>query len=940
MWNAPERMGRVAAIAPGAPQPVPNQIFTPEYLNKIRSGTNETEKAEARRVADPLLTISDEAWREMIPDYSPYPSFGLLFVCPFCGRKLGQQDPHNRNRFDIAQPHEAARPCCDTVMYEDTGDAPADYPYKADRVLKVAHMDGTVHDYPYWEGKNRLGDPSVLFARSAVWKTRLDYIHFTALPALANAWLKTGDERYARKALAIFHRLAEVYPAWPLWEYPKTNETYSWYRDQIDGRYDTPKKGGLAMGTDGKPLTREAFDALPRPNRFSEPSWGDANRFGTHGMGFFLGKLGWYYLAVKASPAAKTYSKEAFGDPDRLEAFIESRLFNELAKEFSSGRPMLGNYAQATMGEAVYIGVAANDPYLYNLGLEIADSLTLNHEYPDVSFQEGSILYNGQMSGTHNIVRDMLGGASDERERVFPFTKFARENMYRVFEGMSTWRGVQSGHGDGNDGEWVVGRVYGTRYGNPKADWAQWKEQPYDPSDPTRPISRFLPNYGFAVLASGAPGHRLESLFLFDKNVGHTHQGNLNLQLAWEGSLIAPELGYCAFWRTLDVSERNPMHDAIYAVPWRYRLLDNAEPKDGFNGVLEHENVWSLSHCGVFQNTVLVNERAGRHRGHTKTGYSQPVTLSAPPGSGGVGSILQVAEAEDATSWPTAGVDVTLYRRAVVNVERPDGRAYVADLFRVRGGERQCYEFKMPRAEIVRTDLSAGKEVGNGEAYLESIPGVKEWQTDAPEWSGNHADLGFRYLNDMTVYPAPESWWVRWLWDPRIRLDEAAGFPNVVVDMRGVEIPGPQQETRDEVWLSRSDYPLRLNEMIGEKRFQSAVVFEKGVSVYSRFRQGQPGLMTRFAHLFEMHEEGTSSTVMQAKYWPLAPSSVLDPSDRDDYGLALEVGFDDGGRDWLVSAPDAEGRHVEGAPEDLETAARFALVRTDRDGSFLEGALV
>jgi len=921
-WHAPERLERVAAIAPGAMQPVPQQIYTPEYLEELRAQATPEEVATVRRIADPLVAISDADWRALIPDYSTYPSFDKGFTCPYCGVDLGQMDPTGPNTFDIRKPHQAIRRCCDTVIYERPEDAPADYPHLPNKSLRIPHLDGALHDYPYWEGKNRLGEPTIVFARSAVWKTRLQYIREGALDALFHAWLKTGDERYARKGLVIYHRLAEVYPNWPLWSYAFGGRIdYTWWKDQVDGKLDVVKKGGLANDAEGKPLTREAFEAQARPNWFGNAPWGQANRLGLNSLGFYLRGLPLYYLAFKASPAAKSYSQEVFGNPDRLEAFIEERLIKELAKEFVASRPVLGNYAQSTMSVAVYLGVGAQDATIYNFGLELADYLPLNHGFPDVSFAEGAMGYCRMMGYSHIAARTMLGAAAAERERAFPFAKFAADNVGRIHVNASTFRGVESSHGDGVDVDFVTG------------------DRPYDPADQARPLSRFLPSYGFATLSSGAPGSRVESLFLFDKNSFHNHLGNLNLQLAWEGALVAPELGYCSWWRPLDVSQRNPLYSAIQGIPWRYRLLDTMI--DGFN--MATENVWSLSHSGVTQNLVLVNERAGRSRGFVKNGYAQPLTLSAPPAAG-VGTMLQVAEAEDRESWSYAGVNVPLYRRAVVNIERPDGRAYVADLFRVTGGERHCYQFKVPRAEIVGTDLQNGQTFATAQEHLDTIPGVKDWQgvyARYPEM-GNVSDSGFRFLTDVSVHKAMDrTWRVTWLWDHRLRKDVAEPkFPKVMVDMRKVGIDADSSRVRNEVWLSRANYPTSLNETIEGKRQAGTVAFEKGMSLYSSFREGKPGLVSRYAHLFELYPEGQTSAIAKTRSLPVPPTKVLSHGIRDQYAIGIETTFADGGRDILISAADHETRRFTNRTDGLQTSARFALLRLDPAGAFQEGAVV
>lgn len=932
-WHSPKRGDRVAAICPGSQRDVPKTIYTKGHIRELREAVAK-DKAKLERTAaaaEVYASVSDDEYRKMIIPYSGYPAPSVCgFVCPLCGRVCGACDPQIRGTFDIRKPYQVTRRCCDTVVYERQEDAPADHKYRPNGHVMVRHFDGTPHRYPYWKGKDRLGNDSILFPRSLVWQTRMEHLRWHALRCLADAYLYTGAEKYARKALVILKRLAEIYPSLPLWGKPRCVMDYKWLLAVIQNR--PTRHGGLARGKDKRPLSRGEFEAWPRPSPYAFPPWspttvGNKNRFGEYILGYSLRQLPRAFLIVETSASMEQCSVEWFREPGRLEALVRENLFEEIAKEFSACPVAKGNYAPQIMSQAVYVGIAARDRYLFNTGLQLADILLLNHAHQDVAFEQGSVQYVLMMSGYHNNVRNMLGALSQEREAEFPFARFARDNMARVAKCMSTFRGVLSGHGDGNDFAVVP------------TDTSPYKSEPQ---------SRFLPGYGFAVLCSGARGRRTESMLLFDRNTGHNNRGNLNLQLGFEGMLVAPELGYCANWRMLDTTNSNPVHDALMKIPYRYRLLENRNGGEA----LGHLKIRRLAKSGAMQNTVLVNERAGRMGWATETGAAAGLTLSAPSTPGGVGATLQVAEAEDRRSLPAAGVGCRLYRRAVLNVERPDGRSYVVDIFRVAGGQRHCYQLKLPRAHVVQTSLGKARPVGNAQKYLNTKPGVLAWQVTrrSPVGSPDVADPGFEFMNVVKVHSnLAGTYHVRWLWDPSLRKpgtdsSRAGKYPQVVVDLHGVRPRDTEAGRRpiagEEVWLSRAHYPMRLTETVDGKQQDGAVAFENGMSVYTHFRMGSPALASRFTHVVEMYTHGGAPAIKKIVPVAVAPSPVLDPSVHDHYAVGLDVEFVKGGHDVVVSAPDSQLRSVGDKPGRMAVAARFALLRFGETGKFEFGGII
>jgi len=977
-WFSPRRCKDVASIAPGRRRKMPDDFFTPEAVAEMRRRAEEDAEEKARVAAvvaqaERLARLSDQDYREMIIPYSGYPLHGYTMVCPFCGRKCTAHDSALPNEYDFHKPYQTRRRCCGTVVYEREEDYPPDYAYRPNGVVQVPHFDGAERPYPCWRGKNTHGEPTIFFPRSLVWQDRMDALRDKVCSTLAEAYLYTGDEEYARKTLVILHRFAEIYRDLPLW----TRLDVS--REEWEFKQPTIAKGrsgGLAPSPSDptRPLTREEYEAWPRPARYARAPWvtGPSAEMGPTRFGMMAGiywggleDMSLAYLMVKNSRGMAELSTELWDAPDKLDAFIREGLLEELAKECTAYPPLMGNYISLTMIGCYYLGLAARSDYLYNLALDFADLTLLTHVYPDIAFEQGSLLYIGMMGGYHNNVKKMMGRQIATRDAEFPFSKYARENFWRVFANMSTFRYVQSKHGDGEDSPFPIGWHPGSGTGQPPPCNRMCGPTPCDPEDERRCASRFMPGYGFATLTSGAPGARTESLILFNRSWAHNHSVTLSLQLAFEGFMVAPEIGYCAWWRTLDVTPKNPKYDQLMALPYKYKLLDADAPAPGLDA---RRDVWSrwdsgvnnLSHCGVLQNHVLVNERAPARVGQGRRGGGRALTLSAPRSAGTVGATLQVVEVEDPESFRIAGVNCELYRRSVLNIERPDGRAYVVDLFRVTGGERHLYQLKLPGADLAANTLADPVRAGNGQDYLDTKPGVAESRSRAHGSIEDQADGGFQFLNRLLIFrDLPEDYRIAWRRDLKrfapkspetlagkpVFASWIENAPTVVVDMRVVNLPLPpfdsgQHAADEEVWFSNAHYPCRLEETVDGAPQTGITAFENALTVYSRFRSGRTSLESRFAHVFEMYPQGQQSVIKQ-----IAPLFPAPKQLESSYVAGLNILFRDGGRDLVASMPDCKWRDLAGSGAGLPgegsgIAARFALLRLAPDGGFLCGEVV
>lgn len=136
-------------VWPGVAIPMPPEVFPPAYRAKLMEGKDQFLTSSLPRVKGYLDTPA-EVWRERFPVLStfgwdfPGGAGPYNFTCPSCGRPLrwGQADIYGGS---------IVSDCCGATFYEDPERFPAGSPGKPDHVMRLPHLDGSVHDYPYYE---------------------------------------------------------------------------------------------------------------------------------------------------------------------------------------------------------------------------------------------------------------------------------------------------------------------------------------------------------------------------------------------------------------------------------------------------------------------------------------------------------------------------------------------------------------------------------------------------------------------------------------------------------------------------------------------------------------------------------------------------------------------------------------------------------------------
>lgn len=200
---------------------------------------------------------------------------------------------------------------------------------------------------------------------------------------------------------------------------------------------------------------------------------------------------------------------------------------------------------------------------------------------------------------------------------------------------------------------------------------------------PLNQLSDNLTGFGYAALRAGAPATARAAWLYYGRSNGHGHRGTLNLGLYGFGVDLAPDLGY---------------------------------PEYADAGAQRHE--WTSN--TISHNTVLVDAKPQGHQ-----------WVSLPRGFGATERV-QMVDIEAPKVYPQASV----YRRVTAQIAVDDNSSYVLDVFRVVGGREHHFSFHA--AEGVATANGLALVPQTGAAARISFP----WRT--PSTAGQYGALSQR----------------------------------------------------------------------------------------------------------------------------------------------------------------------------------------------------
>lgn len=483
--------------------------------------------------------------------------------------------------------------------------------------------------------------------------------------ALADAFIYTGDARYAHKAAILIDRISDVYPDMD-W---KPYALRGWYHS--DGRTKTGKIEGSIWETGMISVLARGYDAI------------QSGTEGDEALFRFLGEIGARYkLAPKGS----------------RELFLRNVDDNLLrcARQAILDERIMGNFGMRQRTMAVLALALNQDPE--------------TSQWIDWCFSpEGGDVKGGIVS---RVDRDGVGdeGAPHYAIGVWagslgPFADLIveRRNLYaelphfrRLFTAgwrMSVLDWTMPNIGD-SASTGYIGRtacelpsvlrpflhagdpesaVAAFELNGNKADGLGQDIFAADPQGIERAIAaaakdyrghrrdggRHLPGYGLASLESGRGPDGKAVWLYYGRNTGHGHQDRLNFGIYAYGVDLTPDLGYPEFAggnsEQVDWNQHTVSHNAL--------LVDNQAQKDSW------------------------------------TGY--PLVYKRLPGLG----VMQI---------DGGGVydGVSLYRRTMLQVECPGDHVYVVDLMEAKGGSDHLLSFHGAPGQVEARGLSFQKQPG------------------------------------------------------------------------------------------------------------------------------------------------------------------------------------------------------------------------------------
>ena len=685
--GSPVVRAETAVLAPRKPQwPLKTSrvLMTDEEVARVRERCRRDKAAAdyrdyiVRRVSD-WAAMSAEELRSLLPDSRVPRAFDVSAKgCPVHGTAIYRHgtypwklDP--KHPFTVTCPVGGERyPSNDFEAYYRGG--------MTDRsLLTGSHAD----DGRGWVAPD--GEKYWFVAYACHWNWAEHFL--PTIARLAEAYVMTGDLRYARSAIAMLDRVAEVYPGM---DYSKQSRYAELRRGQYQGKirnaiWETGTLTWLARAYD------RVFDALVGPNAVSLP-WRSAEEiranieanlleegFDAIARGDILGNYGSHQESLITSALARQHGpmgdliRDVFmrtGTKDQRDEGIHYALFNLVDKD---GMPY------ETSPSYCWGWVASL--------VRIAESL-----WP---------------SGTNLYQHPRLEAMLDAPLRISCLGRFT----------------PAIGNAGSITSEWIgpAPEVYDTAYrrlGKPEYAWAFHRlgglkasrlnslgdllKEPLSANEKAReamrayvhrPRSRFLDGYGLAILNN--PADMLAVSMYYGLRGGHGDWDKLNIELFGQGQRLSPDLGY----------------------------------PDAMNAFVPGIYSWSMH--TISHNCVSVDRTR------------QTATVASPVLRFHDSPTVQVVDVDGGGVFP----QVDVYRRTLVLVNTGEQDGYLVDVFRVRGGGEHVLSmhglegvFEWAGSELsapVTEGTCAGRDVPYGAMYDDPKLGAAGYRGGYGSYTGS-----------------------------------------------------------------------------------------------------------------------------------------------------------------------------------------------------------
>lgn len=549
-------------------------------------------------------------------------------------------------------------------------------------------------------------------------------ITLSALDVLSNAYILIGDEKYAHAASVLFDKIAEAYPTCTVGsiDYPgapggrfeRTQYQVARVLVHFARYYDLLYNSPSmdAPSITGKATIKKAVEENVLRNGADYCL--EQSKTGRYGLTNGQADFTRGVLVVGIVLDDKNYIDWALNGPQGVWNFLENNLDRD------------GQYYETSLGYA---------SHALNLYVDMAEMLA---NYRSADYPQGINLYshpklsralgysNWDMICAGHMPRfgDWSPDISklEDSKSFDPITFMWVEHLYR-----------RNSLGKSNE-EWARllnelsgGDIEAARASFPNNNWLLFHAEPV-PSLPAKPSnkrqSKLLDGKGVAILRADDGPEGRAVLIRYGPSVCHGHLDDLNINFYALGRELTYDLGY---------------------------VLGSAHVQKGW------------AHQTASHNLVVVNER--------------PQMLAGPTGGSAhlfaEENTIRMVEVSADASYESEGV--SLYRRTLALIESHKGCSYLADIFRVRGGnthdlfwhaigERLTIE-GAELGELENEGSLAGKEYDWGRRIGPDgdIIGVKDAK---PYWNPPPGN-GYGFLYDIRRGQIKQSCSANWVVDPK-----------------------------------------------------------------------------------------------------------------------------------------------------------------------------
>jgi hypothetical protein len=577
----------------------------------------------------------------------------------------------------------------------------------------------------------------------------------SALTAFRDAYLYTGEAKYARAGTVLLDRVADVYPDMDISAYDRSVFLNS------DGRKNTGKVIGSIWETGLVKTFISAYDAF-------FPAMDDPETV--------------RFLAGKAAACGMSNPKASGADIRRnIEEGIILQVYPAVKAAQICGNDGMHQSALAfaavvydTMPETkewldfvFKTGGLARNPYRVTGG-NVLNSLVANVDR-DGHGNEASPGYNGIWLNQHQLTADILDGY-DLYPEADLYNNPKLRKMFSAFYPLTLSEAYTANIGDtaktGNPGISVklsdmvkafdkfgdpiyaqmayflngnsADNLHGDIFSPEPELIGERIRQAVAEYGPLNLPSVHLSGYGFAALRDGVslyaargeggrqpastdgdahaePWGTMRDVWLYyGRNTGHGHRDTLNLGMHAFGLDLTPDLGYPEFADIFDM----------------------------------HRAQWVLN--TVSHNTVVVDKRK-----------QEPQWVAVPKHFDASGTV-QLVDVEAPNVYP----QTEMYRRTVAMIRADEAHSYAVDFFRVKGGNDHHFSFHGAEGTVA----TEGLRLTNQPSGTYAGPEIEYGQQADGEEGASLAASGFHYLKNVSrdanpVSPFSADWHIRDTWN-------------------------------------------------------------------------------------------------------------------------------------------------------------------------------